>query len=75
MTKDGKTYHWCTHHNMWNFHKTSDCKARIKAEAKPADDTYPPATDAASLVSYAAIFAATMTAICEDEHPPSDALE
>ena len=62
MVKDGKTWHWCNHHKMWNFHTTSECKARIKA----AGNNTPPATGAEAPVSYAATFAATMAAINEE---------
>jgi hypothetical protein len=24
--RDGKTYHWCTKHNMWTLHKSLECK-------------------------------------------------
>ena len=24
--KNGKTYHWCTKHNLWTLHKASECK-------------------------------------------------
>ena len=62
MVKDGKTWHWCMYHKMWNFHTTSECKARIKAEG----NNTPPATGAEAPVSYAATFAATMAAINEE---------
>jgi hypothetical protein len=29
----GKTYHWCTNHNMWCLHKPSECK--LKSESSP----------------------------------------
>ena len=62
MVKDGKTWHWCTHPKMWNFHTTSECKVRIKA----AGNDTPSATGAEAPVSYAATFAATMAAINEE---------
>jgi hypothetical protein len=31
----GKTYHWCTNHNLWCLHKPSECKLKSTKEEKP----------------------------------------
>ena len=32
--KDGKTYWWCEHYNVWEIHKPEDCKPMKKADEK-----------------------------------------
>ena len=30
--KNGKTYYWCTKHNLWTLHKASECKLESPKE-------------------------------------------
>jgi hypothetical protein len=46
ITKKGKTYYWCTHHKLWQQHKTSECRlnpanhpAKANSETQPANNT------------------------------------
>jgi hypothetical protein len=39
LEREGKTYHWCTHHQMWCEHTTEECRAKKKA---PEGATKPP---------------------------------
>ena len=34
----GKTYHWCTKHNMWTLHEPKDCNLDKQNEAKAPGD-------------------------------------
>jgi hypothetical protein len=39
LEREGKTYHWCTHHQMWCEHTTEECRAKKKTQngtTKPA---------------------------------------
>ena len=65
MVKDGKTMHWCTYHKRWNLHKTSDCKAKNRADGNNTPSTPGQSTSTNTPVSYAATFAATMASINE----------
>jgi len=38
--KNGKTYHWCTKHNLWTLHKASECKLE-----SPKEDSHNKAED------------------------------
>ena len=33
MTKNGKTFHWCSHHKRWCNHTVDDCKAKGRTGA------------------------------------------
>jgi hypothetical protein len=38
MKRDGKTFHWCTHHARWTIHKPSECNlAQDHAQALAAE--------------------------------------
>ena len=67
MQKYGTTRHWCTYHKRWNLHKTGDCKAKHRADARSrSSPVSPPPINATTSVSYAATFAATMASIQEE---------
>lgn len=39
MEREGKTYHWCTHHGYWCEHETKDCQTKKKTDAKKKGNT------------------------------------
>jgi hypothetical protein len=39
LTKDDKTFYWCSHHKMWTEHEEKDCKAKAKAKKETANQT------------------------------------
>ena len=63
MSKDGNSYHQCTFHKCWSFHKDSECKGCLKSASTSGAGRTPPSPQASPPISYAATFVATMAAL------------
>jgi hypothetical protein len=71
MLRDGKTWHWCEHHEMWCEHTTNDCRAKkasvgikkgaTKEKTVPNDEEQSSRPNALSL-------AKALVAITEDDY-------
>jgi hypothetical protein len=76
LEHEGKTYHWCDHHQMWCEHMTEDCRAKKKnpdtVTKVPKDKKGGEETDRSLSVAAKALVAITENQDYQSEDDESD---